>query len=84
MTFYNQLLQVFGYSGTLFNRPPGGTLLLRRLHITEELKKYETEVLTAEEKALLLEQRLFEQIRQQAVQYVSRLQNLADTLVLCR
>jgi len=32
MTFYNQLSQVFGYSGTLFNRPPGGTLLLRRLH----------------------------------------------------
>jgi hypothetical protein len=32
MTFYSQLSQVFGYSGTLFNRPPGGTLLLRRLH----------------------------------------------------
>jgi hypothetical protein len=32
ITFYNQLSQVFSYSGTLFNRPPGGTLLLRRLH----------------------------------------------------
>ena len=32
MTFYNQLSQALGYSGTLFNRPPGGTLLLRRLH----------------------------------------------------
>jgi hypothetical protein len=31
MTFYRQLSQVFGYSGTIFNRPPGGTLLLRRL-----------------------------------------------------
>jgi hypothetical protein len=33
MTFYNQLSQVFSYSGTLFNRLPGGTLLLRRLQI---------------------------------------------------
>ena len=32
MTSYNQLSQVLGYSGTLFNRLPGGTLLLRRLH----------------------------------------------------
>jgi len=33
MTFYNQLSRAFGYSGTLFNRPPAGTLLLRRLHL---------------------------------------------------
>ncbi len=32
MTFYNQLSQALGYSGTIFNRPPNGTLLLRRLH----------------------------------------------------
>ena len=31
MTFYRRLSQVFGYSGTIFNRPPSGTLLLRRL-----------------------------------------------------
>ncbi len=31
MTFYNQLSQALGYSGTIFNRPPNGTLLLRRL-----------------------------------------------------
>ena len=30
-TFYSQLSQVFSYSGTLSYRPPGGTLLLRRL-----------------------------------------------------
>jgi hypothetical protein len=40
MTFYRQLSQVFGYSGTIFNRPPGGTLLLRRLHINQYLAKY--------------------------------------------
>ena len=33
MTFYNQLSQAFSYSGTLFNRPPDGTLLLRRLQL---------------------------------------------------
>ena len=37
MTFYNQLSQAFSYSGTLFNRPPGGTLLLRRLHERADL-----------------------------------------------
>jgi len=37
MTFYNQLSQVFNYSGTLFNRPPGGTLLLRRLQRVEQV-----------------------------------------------
>jgi hypothetical protein len=31
--FYSQLSQVFLYSGTLSNRPPSGTLLLRRLHL---------------------------------------------------
>jgi len=33
MMFYSQLSQVFLYSGTLSNRPPSGTLLLRRLHV---------------------------------------------------
>jgi len=49
-------------------------------YITDELKKYENEVLSAEEKALELEQRLFEQVRSTACTYVSRLQQLADTL----
>ena len=42
MTFYNQLSQVLGYSGTLFNRPPGGTLLLRRLQLDKESNRLAT------------------------------------------
>jgi DNA mismatch repair protein MutS len=52
-------------------------------YITDELKEYETQALSAEEKALELELKLFEQIRSQAAQYISRLQNLADTLAQC-
>jgi len=52
-------------------------------YITEELKEYETEVLGAEEKALELERELFEQVRRQTAQYVSRLQKLAETLAQC-
>jgi DNA mismatch repair protein MutS len=52
-------------------------------YITEELKKYETQVLTAQEKALELELQLFEQLRQNACQYVSRLQCLADVVAQC-
>ncbi|MHC4456072.1 MAG: DNA mismatch repair protein MutS [Planctomycetota bacterium] len=52
-------------------------------YITDELKKYETEVLGAEEKALGLEQKLFEELRRQCAGYVSRLQGLAETLATC-
>ncbi len=52
-------------------------------YITDELKKYETRALGAEEKALELEHQLFEQIRRQSALYVSRLQKLADTLAQC-
>ncbi|MHC4362862.1 MAG: DNA mismatch repair protein MutS, partial [Planctomycetota bacterium] len=52
-------------------------------YITDELKEYETQVLGAEEKALELEQQLFEQVRRQTAQYVSRLQKLADTVAQC-
>ncbi len=52
-------------------------------YITDELKEYETQALSAEEKALELEQQLFEEVRRQAVQYVSRLQTLADTIAQC-
>jgi len=52
-------------------------------YITEELKQYETRALTAEEKALELEVELFEQIRRQSAQYVSRLQKLAETIAQC-
>jgi len=52
-------------------------------YITEKLKKYETQVLGAEEKALDLELQIFEDIRSQAAEYVARLQALADTLARC-
>ncbi len=49
-------------------------------YITDELKEYETQALSAEEKALELEQQLFDQLRRQAAQYISRLQALAETV----
>jgi DNA mismatch repair protein MutS len=52
-------------------------------YITEELKNYENEVLTAEERALELEQRLFEDLRAEAAQYIPRLQRLAETVAQC-
>jgi len=52
-------------------------------YITDELKDYETEALSAEEKALELEQQLFDQLRRQSAQYVSRLQGLAETVAQC-
>jgi len=52
-------------------------------YITEELKEYENQVLGAEEKALDLEQRLFEQVRRQTAQYVGRLQKLAEVMAEC-
>ena len=52
-------------------------------YITDELKEYETQALGAEEKALELEQQLFEQVRAQSAQYVNRLQQLADTIAQC-
>jgi DNA mismatch repair protein MutS len=52
-------------------------------YITEELKDYETKALGAEEKALELEQKLFEQLRSQTVRYVRSLQNLAETVAQC-
>ncbi len=52
-------------------------------YITEALKEYETQALSADEKALELEQQLFDQVRRQAAGYVSRLQALADTIAQC-
>ena len=52
-------------------------------YITDELKEYEIRALDAAERALQLEQQLFEQISRQAAQYISRLQALADTLAQC-
>ena len=49
-------------------------------YITDELKTYETDVLGARENALDLEQQLFEQVRNEAGQYVLRIQALADVI----
>ena len=49
-------------------------------YITEELKNYEVEVLGARDKALDLEQKLFEQIRTETTSYIHRLQDLADAI----
>jgi len=81
--------QVFGYyievSHSAADKVPADyvrkqTIKNAERYITEELKKYETQVLGAEEKALELEQQIFEDIRRQAAQYIGRLQSLADTL----
>jgi len=47
-------------------------------YVTEELKKFETEVLTARDRAIALEQQLFEQVRQRLLPQVTWLQDLAD------
>jgi len=52
-------------------------------YITDELKEYEIKALDAAERALHLEQQLFEQISRHTAQYISRLQSLADTLAQC-
>ncbi len=84
--------KVFGYyieiSHSSANKVPADyvrkqTIKNAERYITDELKEYETQVLGAEEKALELEQQLFEQVRTQSVQYVNRLQNLADTIAQC-
>lgn len=48
--------------------------------ITEELKQYEEQVLTADEKALALEQRLFAELVENAAGYIERIQRLAQTI----
>jgi DNA mismatch repair protein MutS len=84
--------QVFGYyieiNHSSSDKVPAGyvrkqTIKNAERYITEELKEYETQALTAEEKALELELQLFEQVRAKAVQYIQRLQNLADTIAQC-
>jgi DNA mismatch repair protein MutS len=49
-------------------------------YITEPLKEYENEVLTAQERAKELEQELFGNIRRQARQFVPQLQAAADAV----
>ncbi|MFH1371093.1 MAG: DNA mismatch repair protein MutS [Planctomycetota bacterium] len=84
--------QVFGYyievSRSAADKVPADyvrkqTIKNAERYITDELKKYETRALGAEEKALALEQKLFEDVRIQASQYIRRLQALADTIAQC-
>ena len=56
------------------------TLKNAERYITEELKAHETEVLGAEEKALALEQELFQQVREQVALQTAAIQSLADAL----
>ncbi|MHC4961571.1 MAG: DNA mismatch repair protein MutS, partial [Planctomycetota bacterium] len=49
-------------------------------YITDELKKYEEQVLGARDKALTLEFELFEQVRDETTKYIRRLQALAQVL----
>ena len=49
-------------------------------YITEELKDYESEVLTAQEKANDLEYKLFEQIRRHTTEHIPALQQVAESL----
>jgi len=53
------------------------TLANAERYITPELKEYETQVLHAEERALALEARLFEEVRERVVAEVQRLQRTA-------
>src|SRR4030042_2013144 len=84
--------KVFGYyieiNHSSADKVPGDyvrkqTIKNAERYITDELKEYETQALTAEEKALELELRLFEQIRSRSAEYIPRLQNLADTIAQC-
>ncbi|MDD5064682.1 MAG: DNA mismatch repair protein MutS [Phycisphaerae bacterium] len=84
--------QVFGYyieiNHSAADRVPSDyvrkqTVKNAERYITDELKKYETQVLSADEKALELELQLFEQVRAQSAQYIPRMQNLADTIARC-
>ncbi|HBG78811.1 MAG TPA: DNA mismatch repair protein MutS [Phycisphaerales bacterium] len=52
-------------------------------YITDELKKYEEKILTAGEKSLELEQRIFEQVRKQCADCIDRIMALADVIAAC-
>jgi DNA mismatch repair protein MutS len=49
-------------------------------YITEELKKFEGEALTAQERSILLEQQLFERVRQELLVHVNAFAELAQGL----
>ncbi len=59
------------------------TLKNAERYITEELKEYETRVLESSEKSLELEVRIFQDVCEQAGEYVGRLQELGETIAVC-
>ncbi|MEE9293838.1 MAG: DNA mismatch repair protein MutS, partial [Phycisphaerae bacterium] len=78
--------RVFGFyieiSNTYRDRVPAAyvrkqTIKSAERYITDELKQYETKVLTAEEKANALETRLFEQLRSRVADHIPALQSAA-------
>ena len=84
--------QVFGYyieiTNSYADKVPADyvrkqTIKNAERYITDELKKYEEKILTAGEKSLELEQRLFEQLRAQCASYISRIQHLAEAIATC-
>ncbi len=52
-------------------------------YITDELKKYEEQVLGARDLALELEQKLFERVRGETAKYIARIQALAEAVANC-
>ena len=58
------------------------TLKNAERYITDELKKYESEVLSAESRANELEYQLFNELRETATAYIPRLQQAAATLAI--
>ncbi len=77
---------VFGYYIEISNAQSGKvpadyvrkqTIKNAERYITDELKRYETEVLTARDRAIQREAELFQVIRQHATQHIARLQELA-------
>ncbi len=56
------------------------TLKNAERYITDELKRYETEVLTAEERAKALEAELYERLREQLCEHVPAMQKAAEAL----
>ncbi|MBN1805559.1 MAG: DNA mismatch repair protein MutS [Sedimentisphaerales bacterium] len=84
--------KVFGYyievNHSAANKVPADyvrkqTIKNAERYITETLREFETQALSADEKALELEQQLFDQIRRQSARYVNRLQQLADIIARC-
>ncbi|CAG0907597.1 unnamed protein product, partial [Cyprideis torosa] len=56
------------------------TLVNAERYITEELKEYESQILGAEEKMLQLEQQLFQNLMQQCMPYMAKIQENAQQL----